>query len=321
MKKQVTILRGGPSSEYEVSLKSGRAVIEKIAEKYNIKDIVIDKNGDWVLKGIVVKPESILNNTDVVLNAMHGEYGEDGQVQQILQTHKVPFTGPTTLGAKLSINKDASKKIYKKHGIKTPEHRLVENIGDPALQAFELFRSMPMPVIIKPVDLGSSVGLSIARDYKSLLETLISLYKRYDRLLVEEYIEGREATVGVIEKFRDKEIYPLLPIEIITPDHIELFDYDAKYSGEVSEVSPGNFNSDESKMLQELAVQAHEALGLRHYSRSDFILHPKRGIYLLETNSLPGLTDESLFPKSLEPVGSSFEEFLDHVIELALNGK
>ena len=174
-----------------------------------------------------------------------------------------------------------------------------------------------MPVVIKPIDRGSSVGVSIARDYQSLVNTLKSLFVHYDRLLVEEYIQGKEATMGVINKFRNADVYALLPIQILTPSEKDFFDYEAKYTGITKEVCPGDFSKDEIAKLEEMAKMAHEILGLRHYSRTDFIVHPKRGVFVLETNSLPGLTSESLLPKSIDAVGSNLKEFLKHIIDLA----
>jgi D-alanine-D-alanine ligase len=142
--------------------------------------------------------------------------------------------------------------------------------------------------------------------------------KYSDVIIVEEFIKGKEATCGVVENFRGQMIYPLFPVEIIKPKDFEFFGYDAKYSGESSEACPGNFSEKEKKTIQDMAVEAHRILGLRHYSRSDFIVSPKRGVYILEVNTLPGLTKESLLPKSLEAAGCSLSNFLDHVITLAL---
>jgi D-alanine-D-alanine ligase len=317
MSKKILVLRGGPSSEFEVSLKSGKAVIEKLKDKYFIKDCIIDKKGNWIIDGIILDPKKALLDIDLVFNAMHGEYGEDGTVQNLLENLGAKFTGPNSFGAKMSINKATSKKIYRNLGIKTPLAILIERTENLDNLAINLFRSFPMPMVLKPIDKGSSVGVTIARDYKSLIDSLRSLFVYHDKLLVEEYIAGKEATLGVIQEFRNKNIYSLMPIEIRKPSHKDFFDYEAKYSGVSLELCPGEFSLNEKEELSEMARLAHKNLGLRHYSRSDFIIHPKRGIYILETNSLPGLTEESLMPKGVKAVGSSFEEFLDHVIDLA----
>ena len=175
-----------------------------------------------------------------------------------------------------------------------------------------------MPAIVKPGGSGSSMGVSLVKVLKEILPAIENALKYSDVVIVEEFIKGKEATCGVVEKFRMEQIYPLLPIEITTPKEFEFFGYEAKYSGCSSEVCPGNFSEKEKKMIQTMAVDAHRVLGLRHYSRSDFIVNSKRGVYILEVNTLPGLTKESLFPKSLEAVGCSLSYFLDHVIRLAL---
>ena len=136
-------------------------------------------------------------------------------------------------------------------------------------------------------------------------------------MIVEECIKGREATCGVIDNFRDTKHYSLLPIEIIKPRNRDFFDYQCKYDGTTQEICPGNFSQKEKQALQNLSVKIHKALGLRHYSRSDFIVSPG-GIYALEVNTLPGLTSESLFPKAMAAVGCDYLGFLDHLLNLAL---
>jgi D-alanine-D-alanine ligase len=168
---------------------------------------------------------------------------------------------------------------------------------------------------------GSSVGTAIAKTLLELESAIDDALQYSDQALIEEFIFGREATCGVVDNFRNESIYSLLPVEIRKPSNATFFDYDAKYSGKSEEICPGNFTAVEKEMIQKIAKEAHKALGLRHYSRSDFIIHPKRGIYILETNTLPGLTSESLLPKSLQAVGCSLSDFFDHLIKLALEGK
>lgn len=322
IRKKIAVLRGGPSSEYEVSLKSGKSVLRELENDFDLVDIVVDKSGDWYAGGFKKDPQNLTRGIDCVFNAMHGEYGEDGKVQQLLQNLQVPFTGSRSLAAALSMNKVKTKEVYQNLGFKTPIYKVLdkpETEEGIEFQARLVFNTFPMPLVIKPIDKGSSLGVSIARDFKSLVNTMKSLYATADKILIEEYIAGKEATLGVIEKMRGSDIYPLLPIEIRTPAQKSFFDYDAKYSGISEEICPGNFSQKESREMQEMAKLVHKSLGLSHYSRSDFIVHPKRGIYLLETNSLPGLTDESLLPKSLTPLGISYRDFLIHVLDLAMN--
>jgi D-alanine-D-alanine ligase len=178
-----------------------------------------------------------------------------------------------------------------------------------------------MPAIIKPLNSGSSIDIHTVFTAADITKALTSLFETYDSVLIEEFISGKEATVGVVEGFRNESLYSLLPTEIRKPAKAYIFDSAMKYGDAVELMTPGVFHKDEIAELQRIAREAHKELGLRHYSCSDFIVHPKRGIYLLETNSLPGLTEQSLLPHGLEAVGSSLKEFLEHVVTLALSEK
>lgn len=313
-KIRVGVLRGGPSPEYEVSLRTGASVLRNLPEKYRPQDIFISRSGAWHIDGLERNPDRVLSRVDVVFNALHGMYGEDGQVQQLLESHGMPYTGSGIAGSALSMNKLHSKKAYRAYGLLTPFHFALRKGEDTEANLLNIYDSMSMPVVVKPASAGSSVGVRIARDFLGLSAALPIAFKHSHTALIEELIEGREATCGVIEGYRGKRLYSLLPAEIIPES--SFFDYDAKYSGSTIEVCPGNFTRAESDEIQRLALLAHEALGLRHYSRSDFIVS-NRGIYILETNTLPGLTEQSLLPKSLEAVGSSLSELTGHLVELA----
>ena len=319
-KTKVAVLRGGPSSEYDVSLKSGTSVLDNLnREKYEPIDIFVDKNGQWYIGGIQKKPEVALANIDVVWNALHGEYGEDGEVQKILDDIGVPYTGSKHLASALSIDKIKTKKTLANSGVKMAQH--LELLKNDTKSLNEIFRVTPNPSVVKPVSLGSSIGVTIVRDFFDLQNALEKAFAVTDQIMIEEYIDGREATCGVIENFRGKDLYALPVTEIIPAPEHDFFDYEAKYGGGSKEICPSNFSDDTKGELERLAVLVHKTLGLSHYSRSDFIVHPKRGIYFLEVNTLPGLTKESLIPKAIEAVGSSLPEFLDHVITIAINEK
>lgn len=319
---KVGVLRGGPSSEYEVSLKTGKSVIDNFnPEKFEVLDIFIDRAGTWHLQGLPITPEKLFKKVDVVFNALHGAYGEDGTVQKILDQFAIPYTGSKSLASAIGMNKVLSKKIYKDHGLKTPLHKVLHSKEHKSEHVAEIFKSFPMPVVVKPVSGGSSVGTNIAQTLSELGSAIEEAFKYGEQIMIEEFISGKEATCGVVDNFRDKEVYSLLPIEIRKPSDAKFFDYNAKYGGKTEEICPGNFAAAEKKIIQEMSEKAHRALGLRHYSRSDFIIHPRRGIYILETNTLPGLTSESLLPKSLQAIGCNFPSFLEHLIELALKGK
>jgi len=317
-KIKVAVLRGGPSNEYEVSIKTGKSVLENLPHAYVPTDVFISKSGDWLVDGMIVNPHKIFQGTDVVFNALHGEDGEDGKLQRFLDHSHVKYTGSGALASALAMNKVMAKELFISAGLKTPVFKVFKWMDVRHDTVREIFKTFPMPAVVKPNGCGSSVGVSIVRTLKDISPAMAKAFDHADTVIIEEFISGREATCGVIEKFKGKKLYSLLPVEIVKPDTNEFFDYDAKYSGKSKEICPGNFSKKESEMIQEMARKAHEVLGLRHYSRSDFIVHPKRGVYILETNTLPGLTNESLLPKSLAAVGSSLPQFLDHVLSLAL---
>jgi D-alanine-D-alanine ligase len=318
---KVAVLRGGPSSEYEVSLKTGKNVIDNLPDKYIPTDVFISKDGSWNVDGVPTTPYKVFQNVDIVFNALHGEYGEDGKVQQLFEKFNVKYTGSKTLASALGMNKILAKEIFLKAGIKTPIYKVFNKKENIKNEALNIFKSFPIPAIVKPNGSGSSMGVSIIKKLEDVVPSIEEAFKYSDTVIMEEFIEGKEATCGVVEKFRGKEIYPLLPIEITHPKEFKFFNFEAKYSGKSKEICPGNFSKNESEMIQKIAVEAHRVLNLKHYSRSDFIVSPKRGIYILEVNTLPGLTKESLLPKSLEAIGCSMSEFLDHVLTMALDGE
>ncbi|MAF59781.1 MAG: D-alanine--D-alanine ligase [Candidatus Pacebacteria bacterium] len=316
----VGVLRGGPSSEYDVSLDTGASVLKHLPEKYSGHDILIDKKGIWHRRGTPVKPVDALSGIDAVFVALHGEYGEDGTLQKLLDQLRVPYTGSGALASAFAMNKVKAKEYAKGIGMKTAQHIVVEMNDNLVKELSEIFRTFPQPCVIKPLDRGSSVGVIISRTHADLVDGVHKSLEHSSKVLIEEYISGREATCGVLENYRGEKNYSMLPIEIIPPKEKDFFDYEAKYTGITQEICPGNFTDKEKEEIQGMAKLIHEALGCRHYSRSDFIISP-RGIYYLETNTLPGLTSESLVPKSLVAAGCSFPEFLDHLITLARTQK
>ena len=321
---RVGVLRGGPSNEYEVSLNSGAAVLDVLknhfSDKYEPLDVFIDKQGIWHIDGLEVDPKDTAHRFDVAFNALHGTYGEDGKVQAFLEVHGIPFTGSGSLGSAVGMNKVLSKKVFKDHGIKSPYAREISSASiqsDVKTVVGGLFESFLMPAVVKPTASGSSVGVSVVKYYDELPEALKSASAHSDSVMIEEFIPGIEATCGVIEGFRGHELYALPPIEI--RPLTGFFDFEAKYQGKSEEIVPATFSDKLKIAIEALAQRIHRALGLRHYSRSDFIIHPRRGIYVLEVNTLPGLTGESLMPKALRAVGSDTRELVDHVIQLAIN--
>jgi D-alanine-D-alanine ligase len=271
--------------------------------------------------------DKVIHKVDVIVNALHGDYGEDGKVQQLLEQWNIPYTGSGPFASAIGYNKFLAKQEFTKLGIKTPRHILFpvyqEDFDGPRneyalTKAKEVWQRLPPPWIVKPLTGGSSMGVHVCKTFQSLVDAFQVGVNEKVSVLVEEFINGKEATVGVIDKFRGQDIYALPPVEIRIPKTAAFFDNEVKYNGQSQEICPGNFTDEEKAELEHLASLIHSGLDLSHYSRSDFIIHPNRGIYALEVNTLPGLTVESLIPKALSAVGSNMPEFIDHIINLAL---
>jgi D-alanine-D-alanine ligase len=314
----VGVLRGGPSKEHDVSLKTGAAIVAHLpAERFTVRDIYIDKQGQWHDRGRPVSPVEALRSVDAVLIGLHGEYGEDGEVQRLLERLGVPYAGADAFSSYLAMHKYLAKEKARELGFKVARDAFIETAEDAPRVVGEVVRTFLQPVVVKPVRWGSSVGVTIAHGNLPVMTAVKNLFDAgAGGVLVEEYVKGTEATAGVVENLRGEKLYVLPPVEILPPSG-DFFSYDSKYSGATREIVPGRFHRDVSEELMRMARAMHEALGIRHYSRSDFIVSPK-GIYYLETNTLPGLTAESLMPKSLAAVGVSFPDFLTHLVALAM---
>jgi D-alanine-D-alanine ligase len=319
---RVAVLRGGPSEEYEVSLRSGEQVMRALnTSKYQPIDVVITKNGEWLQRGRTRDPHEVLSGVDVVFNALHGAYGEDGTVQRIIERSGVPYTGTDSYRSAIAFHKAITKDHLRHHGVTMAQHMVV---GQSALHntigmAESIAQLFGATYMVKPVASGSSVGVRHARNVLELSHALTESLKTYENVLVEEFIEGREATVGIVDGFRGVSLYPLPVVEIVTPSGT-FFDYNTKYHSTKPgiEKCPSDFSIAEKRELERLAQLVHSTLGLRHYSRSDFIV-TNSGIYFLEVNTLPGLTEQSLIPKALNAVGATMNDFVDHLLTQTLH--
>lgn len=316
-KIRVGVLRGGPSPEYEISLKTGSTIIANLPEEYKPIDVFISKDGVWHMNGLEKSPYQILKTVDIVFNALHGSFGEDGKLQKMLDDFKVPYTGSKHLSSAFGMNKVLSKKIFRNYGLKTPVYAVVEKEEDEKISdnlVTKINENIPFPIIIKPAYSGSSLGVSFVPKKENIKEALEEAFKYSSKVLVEEYISGKEVTCGVIDGFRGQNFYTLLPVEIVN-ENKKLHDFNSKYADlETIQKIPGSFTEQESDEIKETAKMIHKSLGLEDYSRSDFILHPKRGLFVLEVNTLPELSHRSSFIKSLEALGGNIKEFLSHIL-------
>lgn len=317
-KINVAVLRGGPSAEYEISLETGANVLANLAkEKYRCFDIFISKAGIWHYLGKPIKPDSIFRRVDAVFNALHGEYGEDGEVQKIMEMHPMPYTGSGVFASRIAMRKDLARKAFKNAGLKIASAISATWLDDLDTVARIAMAKIGPAFVVKPASRGSSVGVHFASNFPELVKAIGETLKFDTNILIEKRIKGREATCGILENFRGEALYALPVTEIIPPSKKQFFDYESKYDGSSKEICPGRFDEKTRDKIQDIARRAHQALGLRHYSRSDMIV-ARDGIYILETNTLPGLTSQSLLPKAAEAIGCGFPLLLDHLVTLAL---
>ena len=317
--KRVAVLLGGPSQEYTVSMQTGEGVLRALeALDYFCKDIVITRKGEWLDSGFVKTPERALEAIDIVFVALHGTYGEDGQVQRILERKMIPFTGTRALSSAIAFNKELTKQTLAPHGIKMPIHRKLRrsDFNDTESELALIFAEIGPELFVKPVASGSSFGAKYIPNEAMLRVALHDIFTEHEQVLIEEYIRGREATVGVLSDFRSEHSYVLPTIEIIPPNGEPFFSHENKYNGKTNEVVPGRFSYREKAELARIAALVHDVIDCRQYSRSDFIVRDSE-VYFLEVNTLPGLTKESLFPKAAAAVGLSYNDLIGHLTEQA----
>lgn len=310
MKKlTLALLSGGISSERDVSIASGNQVNEALdREKYNV--IRYDPKTD--LPRLIEEASKI----DAALIILHGPYGEDGTVQGLLDLLDIPYQGSGVIGSALGMNKLASKKLYEKSGLLVPTYTVVKQAD--ILDIDEIAKRFGLPLVIKPVGSGSSVGITIVKSADSIKDAVDKAFLEDNEVLIEAYINGIELTGGVIGN-DNLEALPI--IEIVPGETFDFFDYQAKYTaGATQEICPARIDAAMTEEAQTCAKKAHRALFCKGYSRTDMILADQE-IYVLETNTIPGMTPTSLLPQAAAEAGFSFSELLDRLIELSLEGR
>ena len=315
----VGILRGGTSSEYNLSLKTGAAMLSALPEeRYETKDIFIDKAGMWHVRGIPAVPVRALAQVDVVLNALHGGIGEDGTVQRLLERAGIPYAGSSPLSSALSLNKIRARELFRKGGIPIPRGVgfSLENPMNTGEMARAVFSQFGPPYIVKPPMEGAGSGILFVPTILELPDALGDLLDTYGAVLVEEYLLGEEATVGIIEDFRGEQLYTLPPAHVTFPGGHKHLAFQHHDEGLIKHLVPSPFSHALKQAIADVARAAHRVLSLGHYSRADIII-TRQGPRLLEVNANPGLYPGAALPPMLESVGSSTREFLEHAIMLA----
>jgi len=330
---KIIVLKGGISSEREVSLVSGKIIADTLREnghKVLELDTVLPMEQlhhnlvateEHVKKGnlnlLKVLQHESLQNCDFVFNALHGGEGENGEVQSLLMMHGMKFNGSDSTGCAISMDKIISKLIFERYNIPTPKWEHFNRGKNETIDEMihEIEKNLEYPIVVKPANEGSTVGLTIVEKSDNL-DAAIRLSLKYSKeILVEEFIPGRELTVAILD---DK----ALPIVEIIPKH-EIYDYECKYEDGMSEYqTPAPMSAELTKAIQEFSVIGFKALKCSGYARMDLRLSPDNKPYFLELNALPGMTSHSLVPKAGKAAGMSFPELLDKIIETGLrNGK
>jgi len=339
-KIKVAVLMGGKSPEHEISVLSGQQVVKNLdKKKYEILPVVISKDGtNWQLtstqsilslenpiglKG--TNTEIIIQNKrnlpggfissekgiDVVFIAIHGPFGEDGTVQGILEASGIPYTGSGILASSIGMDKAMFRKVMIAEKIAIPKYVVVDKY-DTSNYIFKILGKPPY--FVKPVDQGSSVGTSLVKTKKELPEALKDAFKYSDLALVDEYIDGLEVTCAVIGN--EKPV--ALPVTEIHPLKGEFFDYKSKYTESgAKEITPARILTSLTKEIQKLSIDVYKAIGCQGFGRVDFIIKDGKTPIVLEVNTIPGLTTESLLPKAAKAAGMSYPKLLDTIIKYA----
>jgi D-alanine-D-alanine ligase len=335
---KVLVLMGGISLERDVSLASGAAVSsalknrghEVIALDTAQGSKLIEKDARLIPDDIKTTPPDLaelarydreqsiklaalddLQAVDVIFLAFHGGAGEDGTIQALLELANKKYTGSGVLASALAMNKAISKKLFEREKIPTPRWTLLKSKTYSSDLLSDLIQKFPPPVIIKPNDQGSTVGLTLVEnedDYPNAVEKAFAVS---DEVLIEEYIEGRELTVAVLGEV------PLPVVEILPKN--KLYDYECKYTeGMCSYQCPADLSDEKRNEIQKLGLTAFQILGCRGYARVDFRMDRQGNLFCLEVNTLPGMTKTSLVPKAAKVMGISFEELIERIIKLAV---
>lgn len=327
---KVVLLAGGASSEREVSKSSSSGIYKALlangykvtvidpalgtnqhseAEKYFLPD---DGRQVSFLNYIPSVSLPVFDDADLVFIGLHGRWGEDGQIQSLLQLRGLKYTGPGVLSCALAMNKGKAKIIFNNSGVIVPKgFNVFKESFDYKIDKDWVIKDFGFPVIVKPNDEGSTFGLTLVEREGQLEEAFRFAFQYSENVLIEEYIPGRELTVGVLDGVA-------LPVLEIRPKH-GLYDYECKYTSGMSEyLVPAPIDDDLAAFIQEQTLLAYHSIGCKGYARVDFRLSPENKPFCLEVNSLPGMTATSLLPKMAKEKGISYEELVDKIVRISL---
>lgn len=296
---KIGVVMGGISSEREISLQSGNSIVENIDKnKYEVIPVVIDKKEDIIEK---------VKGIDFALLALHGQFGEDGTVQAVLQTLGIPYSGCGPLSSAACMDKDVTKSLLKSAGIRTAPWINVKSVDE---INYEAIKEMGYPVVVKPTHGGSSVATFIIKEESGILEAVKAGFEWDTEVMIEKFIKGDEITCPIF----DNEMFPVIAIK----PNAEFFDFTAKYADGGAEEVVVNLEESLHKEVEKMALETYRALKCSVYSRVDMIITEEGVPYILEVNTLPGMTKNSLFPKSAAGKNISFSGLLDMIIQQSL---
>ena len=318
--KNIGIIMGGYSNEYDISIKSGQVVYETLKESYNCYRIYIKEN-EWILEKNNNSYSIDINNfkiegftnlkLDCIFNAIHGSPGEDGKIQKYFNDKNIPITGCNSYQSELTFDKIACLNFLSSKGIKVASS--ISLLKSEKIDINEIENKIGFPCFIKASNSGSSFGVFKVYDKKEMVHCINSAFEVDNKVLIESFIDGREFSIGVISL---KGITNVLPItEIITSN--DFFDYEAKYEGKAEEITPANITDELESELRLLSQKIYNLLKLKGFSRSEFIVNDN-GIYYLETNTVPGLTSESILPQQARCADISLKELFVNAINEAI---
>ncbi|MDP8265987.1 MAG: D-alanine--D-alanine ligase [Candidatus Aceula meridiana] len=304
---RIGVIMGGYSSEREISLKSGRAVVEALANGgYQVVEIDVISDQDQEISDQINQAQ-----IDLAFVALHGHLGEDGRIQEIFEKNNIPYTGSGVEANRIAINKVLTYQQLEEAGICIPPYAVVQK-GQEWQQAIK--NKLSLPLVVKPCSEGSSIGITLVFKEENLADAVDVAFQYDDMILIERYIPGKELTVGILEN-------KLLPVVEIRPKK-EFFDFAAKYqSGMTDYVVPAPIESELTKQVQDIGLCVHKVMGCRHFSRVDIILDEKNIPYVLEINTIPGFTATSLLPKAAKAEGIDFTSLCLIIVELAYGTK
>ena len=329
-KINIAVFVGGTSPEREVSKSSGKAIYQAlnslgynctlIDPAYGTNQPKTDEGffsakdfGEITNENLIKTVSSdFLDNTDLVFLALHGKWGEDGMIQSLLELKGIKYTGSGVLSSTIAMDKDCSKTIFLKNNVNTPSWITIDKMFNRDEVIRIINSKFSYPVVIKPNDQGSTVGLSIVKNDEEIIRAIETAFQYSDLVVVEEYIPGREMTVAILE---DK---PLPVLEIIPQSGF--YDYKSKYTSGMSEyIVPAHVTEDVCEKMQQQAITAFRSLRCKVYGRVDFRLNDDNIPFCLEVNTLPGMTETSLVPKMAKAAGNSFEELIDRIVRKSLD--